>query len=312
VTPSTHHTALSKSILKTLLYFDIFQYPLTDAEIFKHLPTNHVSPDQVSTELTRLSNQLILYPISDFFSVQNNQALGGRRIKGNQLALQHLTLAKKKALFISKFPFVRAVMASGSLSKDYMDEHSDLDFFVITQPNRLWIARMILVLYKKIFLFNSHKYFCINYYLDENHLEIEEKNIFTSTELATLIPLYGKEYYLQLMMANEWLKNYLPNHTLRSVENVSVNELSWLKRQLERILNLLGANRLEQLFMNLIARRWKRRYQPAYSKPDFEVAFKTKEYVSKGHPNNHQRKVLNLYQQKLEEFGKKLNINWDE
>jgi hypothetical protein len=312
VIATTDHTALGKSIFKTLLYFDIFQYPLTAAEIFKHLPTSHVTPDQVVTELKRLSDQSLLYSISDFFSVQNNQALGGRRIKGNQLALQQLTLAKKKSLFISKFPFVRAVMASGSLSKDYMDNHSDLDFFVITQPNRLWIARMILVLYKKIFLFNSHKHFCINYYLDENHLEIEEKNIFTATELATLIPLYGKEYYLQLMAANDWLKNYLPNHAQRSVENISVCEPSWLKRQFESIISLLGANRIERLFMKLVSLRWKRRYQSTYSKPDFEVAFKSKEYVSKGHPNNHQQKVLRLYQQKLEEFGKKFNINWDE
>ncbi|MFM9840620.1 MAG: hypothetical protein ACKVOQ_20295 [Cyclobacteriaceae bacterium] len=312
MTKSSGHTPLSKSIFKTLLYFDIFQYPLTAAEIFKHLPTNHVSPDQVSIELTRLSNQSILYSISDFFSVQNNQALGSRRIKGNQLALQHLTLVKKKSLFISKFPFVRAVMASGSLSKDYMDEHSDLDFFVITQPNRLWIARMILVLYKKIFLFNSHKYFCINYYLDENHLEIEEKNIFTATELATLIPLYGKEYYHQLMIANEWLKNYLPNHAPRSTHSVATHHSSWIKRRIEGMFNLVGVTKLEQPLMNLISLRWKRQYQSLLSKNDFEVAFKTKEYVSKGHPNNHQRKVLNLYQQKLEDFGKKLNINWDE
>jgi hypothetical protein len=312
MTKTIDHTTVSKSILKTLLYFDIFHYPLTASEIFSHLTTNHVAPDYVVRELDRLSNQSIIYRVFDFFSVHNNPALGSRRVKGNLMALKSLSLAKKKALFISKFPFVRAVMASGSLSKDYMDEQSDLDFFVITQPNRLWIARMLLVLYKKIFLFNSHKYFCINYFIDEHHLGIEEKNIFTATELATVIPLYGKEYYLGLMKANDWLKNYLPNHTPRSVENVSVTELSWVKRQLESIINSVGADKLERTFMNLLASRWKKRYQLAYSKSDFEVAFKTKEYVSKGHPNNHQRKVLDIYQQKLKEFGNKLNINWDE
>jgi hypothetical protein len=64
--------------------------------------------------------------------------------------------------------------------------------------------------------------------------------------------------------------------------------------------------------MNVLANRWEKRYKPDYSKPDFEVAFKTKAYVSKGHPNNHQRKVLDLYQQKLDEFGNKMNINWNE
>ena len=90
-----------------------------------------------------------------------------------------------------------------------MDEHSDLDFFIITKPNRLWIARMLLALYQKIVLLNSHKYFCVNYFVDEHHLAIEEKNLYTATELSTLIPLYGKEYYPQLMMANHWINVWI-------------------------------------------------------------------------------------------------------
>ena len=308
----TDHSPLSKSILKTLLYFDIFQYPLTTSEIFAHLTTNHVTPDHVATELNKLSNLSIISPISEFFSVHDNPMLGSRRTKGNQMAQQSLTLAKRQARLISKFPFVRAVMASGSLSKDYMDEHSDLDFFVITKPNRLWIARMLLVLYKKIFLSNSHKYFCTNYFIDEDHLEIEEKNIFTATELVTLIPLNGKEYYTQLITANGWLKNYLPNHTSRAIESVPAHQTSWFKQHLEKGINLFGANKLETICMNSFSSRWMRLYQQSYSKADFEISFKTKEYVSKGHPKNHQRKVLDLYQQKLDEFGKKLNINLNE
>ena len=151
MTKITDHTTLSKSILKTLLYFDIFQYPLTASEIFAHLTTNHVTVDHVATELNRLSNLSIISPISDFYSVHDNPMLGSRRTKGNQMAQQSLTLARRQARLISQFPFVRAVMASGSLSKDYMDEHSDLDFFVITKPNRLWIARMLLIVYNTLF-----------------------------------------------------------------------------------------------------------------------------------------------------------------
>lgn len=312
MTKPADHTALSKSILKTLLYFDIFQYPLTASEIFHHLTTNHVTTDQVATELILLSNQSIIYPVHDFFSIHNNFELASRRMKGNRMAAQSLAMAQKKAILISKFPFVRAVMASGSLSKDYMDEHSDLDFFVITKPNRLWIAKMLLVLYKKVFLFNSHKYFCINYYVDESHLEIEEKNIFTATELATLIPFQGKEYYTQLMKVNGWVKDYLPNHTPRSTANVITFQPGWFKRQLESIINLAGAEKFEILFMHIISARLKKKYQPIYSKPDFDIAFKVKEYASKGHPKNHQRKVLDLYQQKLIEYGDKLSINWNE
>lgn len=312
MTEATEHTALSKSILKTLLYFDIFQYPLTASEIFKHLPTNHVTLNHVKNELTRMKDKSIIYPVSDFFSVHDNQALGKRRIKGNQMALISLVEAQKQALLISKFPFVRAVMASGSLSKNYMEEDSDLDFFVITKPNRLWIARMLLRLYQKIFLFDSHKYFCVNYFVDEAHLEIEEKNVYTATELATLVPLQGKEYYDQLMSANDWVRIYLPNYTERSTEGVLPYRSGWMKRQLETGINLIGANRFEAISMKVFSKRWKKVYQKDFSKYDFEIAFKAKKYVSKGHPRNFQKKVLALYQLKLDEFGDKLNINWND
>jgi len=300
VTTTKEHTILSKSILKTLLYFDIFQYPLTASEIFKHLPTNHVTIDQVKEELTRLKEQSDIYPIQNFFSVQNNPALGSRRQKGNQLAANSLSLAQRQARLISRFPFVQAVMASGSLSKDYMDESSDLDFFVITKPNRLWIPRMLLTLYRKIFLSNSIKLFCTNYFVSEDHLEIEEKNVFTATELATLLPLSGKEYYEQLLLSNGWIKSYFPNYQPRSTEAVPPCIKNRWKQLSESVFNLMGGDRLEKI------------YEPHYSKNDFEIAFKTKPYASKGHEKNFQRKVLDAYQQKLDEFGNKLRINWDD
>ena len=53
---------------------------------------------------------------------------------------------------ISKFPYVEGVGISGSLSKGYYDDDGDIDFFIITSPKRLWIARTFLILYKKLFL----------------------------------------------------------------------------------------------------------------------------------------------------------------
>ncbi len=128
---------------------------------------------------------------------------------------------KSRPKLISRFPFVRAVLASGSLSKGYMDEKSDIDFFIITAPHRLWIARTLLVLYKRLFLGGSHKHFCVNYFVDEDHLEIEEKNLFTATELATVLPLYGAEQYKSLIKTNGWVRDFFPNYIARSTENVS-------------------------------------------------------------------------------------------
>ena len=166
------HIGLDLKVLKTLLYFDVFNYPLNDQEIYHFVSGKGITFAEVSSSLEELTREKHVFRFEELYSVQNNEAIINRRLRGNQEALKCLPLARKQARLISKFPFVKAVMASGSLSKGYMDEKSDLDFFVICESNRIWISRMALVLYKRLFLLNSHKRFCINYYVDTEHLEI--------------------------------------------------------------------------------------------------------------------------------------------
>jgi hypothetical protein len=307
---ATRHTILNhvdEHILRTLVYYDIFNYPLKAEEVFRFLGTNHVDESFITERLNDLRDQHLIFQFENFFSLKNNIDPIVRRKKGNVEAERYLLLAEKKALLISKFPFVRAVMASGSLSKGYMDEKSDLDFFIVTAPNRLWIARTLLVMYKRLFLFNSHKYFCVNYFVDEKHLEIEEKNLFTATELATVIPLYGSKQYENLHRVNAWLKEFFPNYTPRSIANVPATTFSWGKRIVEKFLNLFFGNVLEKYFQKKTLDRWRKQYEKNYSAADFKVAFKSKSYASKNHPRNFQRSVMEVYSEKLKSFG--INTN---
>jgi hypothetical protein len=202
-------------------------------------------------------------------------------------------------------------MISGSLSKDYADDRTDIDFFIITAPRRLWVARMLLVLFKRIFLLNSHKFFCVNYFVDEEHLEIEEKNLFTATELSTLLPIHGSELYHRFFGCNAWVREILP-HTREKImkggPGRDVNGL--LKRLMENALSSNIGYWLEEKFMRLTQLRWRRRYGKRLSSDDFAIAFKSKDYVSKNHPDNFQRKVMERYQLKLEEFALRHSLRW--
>ena len=294
---------LKKHIVNTLLYYDIFNYPLKSSEVFRFLGMNSITERDVLVALNKLTEDLIVFRFEDFYSIQPTEETVHRRKKGNLAAEGFYQLAHTKAAFIAKFPFVRAVLASGSLSKGYMDEKSDLDFFIITAPKRLWIARTLLVTYKRFFLFNSHKYFCANYFVDEHHLEIEEKNLFTATELATALPLYGAQYYKRLMAENLWLKGFFPNYSPRPIGKVPESKTEGFKKMLEWCFDVLGGGSLESFCRGITRARWKRLYQKEYPATDFEVAFKSKEYASKNHPNHFQRKVMDLYAKKINEFG---------
>jgi hypothetical protein len=294
---------VDEQIVRTLLYYDIFHYPLTTQEILRFLGLHQVDETAIVSRLDYLKQQNTVFQFDNFFTLHNDRAFVDRRIKGNKEAEKYLVLAQKKARFIGKFPFVRAVLASGSLSKGYMDNHSDLDFFVITAPGRLWIARTLLVMYKRLFLFNSHKYFCVNYFLDEDHLEIEEKNLFTATELATVIPLYGGEHYRNLHKANAWLTGFFPNYMPRRIADVPLSRTSLLKSFMEKLLAFVLGNGAECYFQKTTLSHWVKRYKKSYSSSDFKVAFKSTSYASKNHPRNYQKKIIDLYSEKLTRFG---------
>ncbi len=288
------------------MYYDLFNYPLKADEVFRFLGMNSISQQDVDRSLCQLAAEAVIVNFEGYYGLQAHADMVSRRKKGNAYAEELLPLAFKKAKLIARFPFVRAVMASGSLSKNYMDENSDLDFFIVTTPGRLWISRTLLVLYKRIFLGNKHKFFCVNYFVDTEHLEIEEKNLFTATELATVLPLYGAEYYSRLLEANRhWLLKHFPNFIARKTDHVPASKPALTKRMMESAISFLFGNFFEHLFMKMTLQRWQRLYQQCYHADDFAVAFKTKKHASKNHPRHYQKNVMEKYWQRVEEFENK-------
>lgn len=300
---------VTDSIIKVILYFDIFHYPVTKQEILFFSQEKHPKlKSELDNSLSYLLKHNLIYQFGEFYSAQNDPDLMLRRVKGNQLAVSRKKTAHLISKLISWFPYVRAVMISGSLSKEYMEKNSDIDFFIITAPNRLWITRMLLILFKRLFLFNSYKNFCINYLIDIDHLEIEEKNLFTAMEIITLIPTYGKSQYLNFFAANEWVLDVLPNSEPRSTVFIK-GQIPFIQRITEWLLNNKFGDQLDRYFMKVTLSRWKSLHGRNYSKEDFDLAFKTRRYVSKHHPKFYQKKILKAYKQKISTFQKSIDLN---
>lgn len=285
----------------------MFKYPLKANEIEYSINFKCKQNSDFSVALEDLCNKQILHKTNEFYALENNSEWIERRKKGNEIAKKYLEKAYEVSGFIASFPFVRGVMLSGSLSKNFMDESGDIDYFIIAKPNRLWVCRTLLILYKKVFLFNSKKYFCVNYFVDEEHLDITEKNLFTATELATLIPTYNENNYNLLLNQNEWVLNYLPNYKKRKFKGHKADTKFKFKGFFEKLLNgSLGAF-LDKKFMNLTVNHWQKKFDH-FNKDEFELAFKSKKNVSKHHPNQFQKKVLNRLANRIADIEKQHNI----
>lgn len=301
---ASYDTEHESAILRTMSYFDIFNYPLKASEILNFLPVSS-SKEEVEQTLLKMS---MVTQRGDLYSLQFHSSIFDRRLKGNALADALLPEITKKANLIFQFPFVRSVMASGSFSKNFMDEKSDFDFFIVCAPKRIWISRMLLVLYKKLFLRNSHQHFCVNYFIDESNLTIEEKNIFTATELATVLPLTGQQYYLRLLSANaHWLFNTFPNFQSRQT-SIAEKTGNTFKKLIERSIDLFFGDILNRWFKKISVKRWKKTYQHQYSTSDFNIAFKSTDSVSKNHPRNFQKKIVDEFDSRVSSLSKKLEV----
>lgn len=302
-------TAEETDVLRTIMYFDIFSYPVTLEEVFHCSSIPDTTLPRIHQTVRKLAAKNWLFINDRYIGLSDSPELIRRRIEGNHLARQKMVRAMRISAFIGNFPFVRSVYLSGSISKGFMTRDADIDYFIITRPGRLWVARTMLVLFKKIFLLNSHKYFCVNYFIDTNHLEIEEKNVFTATELSFLIPSYGKEYYSELMQANEWKKRFMPVFPPRDIDHIPVHKPSMLKALVEKLLSGKPGERLDHFFMRKTIRRWHKKFGYMTEK-ELDVALKSRRYVSKHHPQNFQKKVLNALDERVRNFEEKYQVSF--
>jgi hypothetical protein len=299
-----NHSDVAKAVIKTLLYSDIFHYPLTAREIFERLEIPFNSIDLVEDALGQLVAAQVVYRFDDFYSLHDDVSLAIRRSMGNKMAKEIMPRAIRRSRLIFSFPFVRAVMISGSLSKDFFGKECDIDFFIVTEPGRVWLTRGLLALFQRIFLFNSHKYFCVNYYVDHDHLTLDERNIFTATEVITLKPMCGNEHYETLMKNNQWVKDFYPQFNPSAP--VSHSSFAWWpKRFFERLLTPF-ARPLDSWVMRKLTTRAVRIHGPVFEKRDFDVAFKATPHVSKNHDGNYQRKVTDTFEQRVASFFREM------
>lgn len=285
----------NKGVLEALAYFDVFAFPLTKEEILKY--SHYSNSEELDNSLSELLEKGLIYQFQDFYSLRKDSELKTRREENSDRAKGYLYQAAKKSKLISQFPFVKGVFISGSLSKGVMDEDGDIDFFIVTKSDRLWVARTLLILYKKIFLLNSRKYFCINYLVDENSLEIEQKNRFTAVELLSLYPMVDDDMHQEIIDKNKWVKDFFLQNYQANPEVKNLNNSS-LKSTLEKVLSGSVGDRLDDFFMKVTLKRWLQKFGKM-SEVDFDIALKTSKKVSKHHPSNFQKKVLSAYEERI-------------
>ncbi len=294
-------TELEQSVYACLAYFDIFKHPLTAEEILDFSSRKSTAGD-IKMRLDTLLTQGIIVENQGYYSINESKLNPTQRIANEARASAAMDDARRYGKKIGSFPFVQAVSISGSMSKGVLHQDGDYDFFLIIKRKRIWLAKFLLKLYKVVFLGNSYEYFCINYLISDEKLEIEEKNLFTATELMTVIPVVGKQQlFADLHAANAWVSDYLPNRQWRQYE-----ESLPTKTGISKLTQTLTDNRLgdfiDKMIMSYTIYRNRAKYEGLVDSSLFDIAFKSTADVAKVHPNNTQQYVLRSHKEKKAKY----------
>lgn len=204
---------MEKAILKTLTYADIFDYPLTLREIYKWLINKKATLQQIEKKL----------PQQKYYYLPGREGLVKIRKQKEKQSKVYLRKAKVICQLLKVIPWIKLVGISGGLAMENAGVKDDIDLFIITGKNRLWISRL-LALGLLSLTFQRRKVndpggkiagkLCINTLLEEDRLEQKNKDIYLAHEVLQMKVLWQRDgIYSKYLENNSWVFKFLPNWT---------------------------------------------------------------------------------------------------
>lgn len=213
---------LNTSIILTLGYSAQFSQALNQKQIWHRLigvDQNWVDQKKLNRALINLVNQkLIINQNSDYTlsGFANNFA---KTTKAKIISGKYWRESQTLVNFLKKIPWVAGVAITGSVAVDSAKKQDDLDVFIVTTPNRIWLTRLVVYIYSII----THKKrprgllhrsgWCFNLWLSQDALSIPRtrRSIYTAYDFVQASWLLASPQLLEsIITCNNWVTAILP------------------------------------------------------------------------------------------------------
>ncbi|MBU1137147.1 nucleotidyltransferase domain-containing protein [Patescibacteria group bacterium] len=308
-------TSLEKSILATLIYYDVLDRPLTGWEVFRYL----ISKDRgLAVELKEVLNLLADSPelskfisqTNGFYFLKNRKNIIGERIERQKISDQKWKKSKLVIKLLQIVPFVRLIILSGSLAMNNAKKNSDIDLLIIAKSGRIWTCRALISLFSQILGKRRHgaltkDRLCLNHYLTDQSLKISGQSLYNAQTYAHLTPVLEMDngLYRRFQEQNNWLGDYLlfyPSENKGYLKKIQPNRLMIFLRKLkEGLLDGELGDRLELFLKKIQAKRITK--DPLTYQTGGRVIFNDSQLEF--HPDSPEKNILERYNQKMRELG---------
>ncbi len=286
-------TRLEQAIWRTVAYVDLFDYPLTAVEIHRYLDGVPATASEVAKTLVgspALADYL-RHKDGFFYLPEREEIIEIRQVRKRR-AQQLWPEAVRYGRILARLPFVRMVAVTGSLAMNNAADEADIDYFVVTENGRLWLARALVIGVVRLAA-RRGIVLCPNYFVAESALTLPERNVYTAREIVQMVPLFGYAIYHQLRQHNGWASRFLPNaNGLPLVQIPEPEPAPWPQTVAELPLRTPLGAWLEQ---------WEQQRKinklSAQQNGAGESCFTA--VICKGHFQDHQQRTLAAYQRRL-------------
>jgi hypothetical protein len=293
---------IEEAILRTVLYADIFSFPMTPREIH-HFLIHDTTVTLARVEHTLATSTLLgamLRRVEDYIVCAGRENIIGTRRERERASEKLWPLALVYGQRLARLPFVRMVALTGALAmRNAAANDDDLDYILVTAENRVWLARAFAIVLVRLARLRG-VILCPNYVLAESALAQERQDLFMAHEVTQMIPLYGYALYRRFRAANRWVDDQLPNaeQCLFHVEEKHPGRF-WgsVKGMMEWVLRGRVGDTLEVWEHRRKLRRFAQEMQLMHSAARLDA-----QHV-KGHFNDHGHPVLRHYRERLRAYG---------
>lgn len=288
---------LSRAILQTIAYSDVFDYPLTARELHRYLTGVKTSLEEV---LRAVGEEGIVTRTDDYFTLPGREEIVRLRMRRSVYSAELLPRAITYGQMLGNLPYIRMAALTGSLAVMNVSDNQDFDYMLVAAQGRVWTARAFALALNRLARLQGYT-LCPNLIISETALKWSRKDLYSARELCQMIPITGLDVYYTLMLANQWIEELLPNayvecigalHRFRQQDSVFQSVLEFL---------LPGrlADRFEHWEMNRKIRRFSN--QPGFGE---ETIFNAE--ICQGNFHHHRKWTQEAFESRLEVISRGL------
>jgi len=292
---------IESSILKTLLYSDIFDFPLRKEELWEYLVSGKaVSKKEFEKAIEILIHKKRIICGDGYYCLAGRIKNIQKRKKNLPEISKKIKIAQKAARYIAYIPTIQFVGISGGLAMNDADEEDDIDFFIITKRKTLFVSRILILGLLQILKLRRKRLdqdpadkICVNFMIDEEKLNFtkNQRDIYIAHEIAQLKPLFERDQvYLKFTRANKWVKKFFPN--VEPQNHYFMQEI--VKHdKFKAFIFLLNFSPLTNI-LKWVQIRYLQQHQTIEKVSDRSIAF---------HPNDYRVQTLKQMNLKLRQLG---------